>query len=44
MKVNVALLKDIKDQIKATYLYGTMFAPKQCLYEKEATGMESLKM
>ena len=26
------------------YLHGTEFAPKQWLYEKEATGMESLKM
>ena len=27
-----------------TFCHGTGFAPKQCLYEKEATGMESLKM
>ena len=24
--------------------HGTVFAPKQCLYRKEATGMESPKM
>ena len=28
----------------STFLHGTMFAPKQCLYQKEATGMESPKM
>ena len=27
-----------------TYRHGTVFAPKQCLYQKEATGMESPKM
>ena len=27
----------------ATFRYGTVFAPKQCLYEKSATGVESLK-
>ena len=26
------------------FRYGTVFTPKQCLYEKEATGMESPKM
>ena len=28
----------------ATYFFGTVFAPKQCLYQKVATGIESLKM
>ena len=28
----------------ATYPHGTVFALRQCLYQKEATGMESLKM
>ena len=28
----------------ATYRHGTMFAPMQCLYCKEATGVESPKM
>ena len=28
----------------ATFRHGTMFAPKESSYEKEATGMESLKM
>ena len=28
----------------ATYPHGTVFALRQCLYGKEATGMESLKM
>ena len=28
----------------STFRYGKMFAPKQCLYQKEATGMESPKM
>ena len=27
----------------ATFQYGTVFAPKESLYEKEATGMKSLK-
>ena len=27
----------------STFRHGTVFAPKQCLYQKEATGMESLK-
>ena len=26
---------------RCTFPHGTMFAPKQCLYQKEATGMES---
>ena len=28
----------------STFRHGTMFAPKQCLYQKEATGIESPKM
>ena len=28
----------------STFCHGTVFAPKQCLYQKEATGMESPKM
>ena len=28
----------------STFFHGTVFAPKQCLYQKQATGMESLKM
>ena len=28
----------------STFRHGTVFAPKQCLYEKEAIGMESPKM
>ena len=28
----------------STFRHGTVFAPKQCLYENEATGMESPKM
>ena len=28
----------------STFFHGTVFAPKQCLYQKEATGMESPKM
>ena len=28
----------------STFRHGTVFAPKQCLYQKEATGMESQKM
>ena len=28
----------------ATYLHGTVFASKECLYQKEATGMGSLKL
>ena len=28
----------------STFHHGTVFAPKQCLYLKEATGMESRKM
>ena len=31
-------------QFGARYPHGTVFALKQCLYPKEATGMESLKM
>ena len=27
-----------------TYCHGTMFAPRQCLYQREATGMESSDM
>ena len=27
-----------------TYCHGTVFAPKQCLYQKEATGMERPEM
>ena len=27
-----------------TYRHGTMFAPRQCLYQKKATGMESPEM
>ena len=27
-----------------TFLHGTVFASKQSLYEKEATGMESIQM
>ena len=27
-----------------TCRHGTVFAPEQCLYQKEATGMESTKM
>ena len=27
----------------SNFCHGTVFAPKQCLYEKEATGMESSK-
>ena len=29
---------------ESTYPHGTAFITKQCLYQKEATGMESLKM
>ena len=29
---------------RSTFNHGTVFAPKQCLYQKEATGMESPKM
>ena len=28
----------------STFCHGTVFAPKQCLYQKKATGMESPKM
>ena len=28
----------------STFCHGTVFAPKQCLYQKEATGMECPKM
>ena len=28
----------------STFRHGTVFAPKECLYQKEATGMESPKM
>ena len=28
----------------STFRHGTVFPPKQCLYQKEATGMESPKM
>ena len=28
----------------STFRYGTVFTPKQCLYQMEATGMESAKM
>ena len=28
----------------STFCHGTVFVPKQCLYQKEATGMESPKM
>ena len=31
-------------EIRVYLCYGTVFAPKQCLYQKEATGMESPKM
>ena len=31
-------------KIRATYRHGTVFAPRQCLYQKEATGVGSLKM
>ena len=27
-----------------TYHHGTMFAPRQCLHQKKATGMESQEM
>ena len=29
---------------ESSFPHGTVFAPKQCLYQKEATGMESPKM
>ena len=29
---------------ESTCRHGTVFAPKKCLYQKEATGMESTKM
>ena len=29
---------------RSTYRHGTVFAPKQCLYQNEAKGMESSKM
>ena len=28
----------------STFTHGTVFTPKQCLYQKEATGMDSPKM
>ena len=28
----------------STFYHGTVLAPKQCLYQNEATGMESQKM
>ena len=28
----------------STFTHGTVFAPKQCLYQNEATGMENRKM
>ena len=28
----------------STFSHGTVFTPKQCLYQKEATGMDSPKM
>ena len=31
-------------EIWATHRHGTVFAPRQCLYQKEATGVGSLKM
>ena len=31
-------------KFESTYRHVTVFAPKQCLYQKEAIGMESLKM
>ena len=31
-------------KFRSTYRYGTVFAPKQCLYQKEAKGMESPKI
>ena len=31
-------------KLGATYLQGTVFAPRQCLYQKEASGMGSLRM
>ena len=31
-------------KLAATYLSGTAFAPRQCLYQNEATGMGNLKM
>ena len=30
--------------VEIRFYYGTVIAPKQCLYQKEATGMESAKM
>ena len=32
------------EKLAATYLPGTVFAPRQCLSQKEATCMGSLKM
>ena len=32
------------EKFGARYPYGTVFALRQCLYPKEATGMESVKM
>ena len=31
-------------KFEPTYPHGTAFVPKQCLYQKEATGMESSKL
>ena len=31
-------------KFRPTYLHGTAFSQKECLYQKEATGMESSKM
>ena len=31
-------------KFRATFSHGTVFAPQQCLYGKEAAGMESIKM
>ena len=39
MTVSVNLWK-----IGATFVRGTMFAPMQSIYEKEATGMENPKL
>ena len=32
------------EKFGARYPHGTVFAVRQCLYQNEATGMESLKM
>ena len=31
-------------KIRSTYCHGTVFAPKQCEYQKDATGMDPPKM